>query len=159
MTFISLYSYFMIKRYNVSSYLPFVMIDFMTGFFLTYEVYGLSLFTFIFSIIYFILSNFLLYYILIDYIGKITSSKQLRARSNNEIDKGIKALENNDYNKAIESFSNAIKEHKKNYLGYMGMCNTLNKMDKKNLKKIHYYKKKCIKYAPKNLKESIKNKY
>jgi hypothetical protein len=39
------------------------------------------------------------------------------------------------------------------------MCNTLTKIDQKNIKKIKYYKKKCIKYAPKELKDSINNKY
>ena len=75
------------------------------------------------------------------------------------MDEGINALENEDYDLAMELFSNDIKEHKKNYLGYMGMFNTLVKIDEKNIKKINYYKKKCIKYAPNELKESINSKY
>ena len=100
-----------------------------------------------------------MYFLIIDYVGEITSNKVLTNISNIEVDKGIKALENDDYDLAIEAFSNAIKEHKKNYLGYMGMCNALTKMDKSNLKKLKYYKKKCIKYAPKELKNTISDKF
>ena len=39
------------------------------------------------------------------------------------------------------------------------MCNTLSKMDKKNIKKLKYYKKKCVKYAPKELKKAILDRY
>lgn len=113
----------------------------------------------VFGAIYFVISSGLIYYMVIDYVGKQTSNKALTKNSNVEVDKGLKALENDQYDKALESFNNAIKEHKKNYLGYMGMCNTLSKMDEKNLKKIKYYKKKCIKYAPKELKKSISEKY
>ena len=135
------------------------MIDFIIGLYLNFNIYGLNYFSILFSLLYFISSSGFLYLLLIDYLGKVTSRKKLKEKSNVEIDKGIKALENNEYEIALIAFSNAIKEHKKNYLGYMGMCNVLTKLDKENLKKIKYYKKKCIKYAPKHLKESINDKY
>lgn len=154
-----LYSYLISKRSSISTYLPLVMIDFIVGYFLCYNLYGLRLHMIVFGAIYFVISSGLIYYMVIDYVGKQTSNKALTKNSNVEVDKGLKALENDQYDKALESFNNAIKEHKKNYLGYMGMCNTLSKMDEKNLKKIKYYKKKCIKYAPKELKKSISEKY
>ena len=73
--------------------------------------------------------------------------------------KVLKAMQDNDLDIAIDEFKSAIKNYKKNYLGYMGICNILTRMDKKNLKKIKYYKKKCIKYAPKELKDNIVRRY
>ena len=61
--------------------------------------------------------------------------------------------------KQFELFKSAIKNYKKNYLGYMGMCDVLAKSNKKHLKKFKYYKKKCIKYAPSELKENIVRRY
>lgn len=153
------YLFLMSKKSAVSLYLPLVMSDFIFGFYLCFNIYGMSIYSLIFSLIYFVCSGAYMYFLVIDYLAETTSNKALSKISNLEIDKGIKALENDDYNLAIEAFSNAIKEHKKNYLGYMGMCNTLTKMDEKSLKKIKYYKKKCIKYAPKELKESIVDKF
>lgn len=153
------YSELILKKSNIGLYFPFVMIDYILGYYLCFNIYGMSLYSLLFSLIYFVCSSSYMYFLIIDYVGEITSNKALNKISNIEVDKGIKALEKDDYNLAIESFSNAIKEHKKNYLGYMGMCNTLTKMDKTNLKKIKYYKKKCIKYAPKELKDSINDKF
>ena len=153
------YAYFINKKSSFFMYLPFIMIDFIVGYFLCYKMYGLSVYTIIFGILYFVMSSGLIYFFIIDYVGKQTSNKTLTKNSNIEVDKALKALENDQYDMALKLFSNAIKEHKKNYLGYMGMCNTLERMDQKNLKKIKYYKKKCIKYAPKELKKSIGEKY
>ena len=157
--FLVFYSYLIWKKSDISSYILLVMIDYIFGYYLCISAYDINLQSLLFSLIYFVCGSGYMYFLIIDHVGKITSNKTLTNISNIEVDKGIKALENDDYNLALESFSNAIKEHKKNYLGYMGMCNTLTKMDKKNLKKLKYYKKKCIKYAPKELRNSINNKF
>lgn len=147
------------KKLRPGRFIPFVMLDFIVSFYLCYKSYGLDLHTILISLIYFIFSSSGIYFFIIDWLAKDTSSFKLSFSSNMEVDKGIKALEENDYEKALESFSKAIKDYKRNYLGYMGMCTTLSKMDKKNLKKINYYRKKCLKYAPRELRESITKKY
>ena len=152
--------FFIYKKWkNISSILPVVMIDYICLFYFSYVRNGLGLDTIIISIMAFFLANGFVLYLLANEIAISTSSRKLSYTSNDIVDEGIKALQNEDYDKALEAFSSAIKEYKKNYLGYMGMCTTLTKMDKKNIKKIKYYKKKCIKYAPRELKESISNKY
>ena len=140
MFFFSFYSYLIARKSNISSFLPLVMIDYLLGYYLCTIHYGINVQSLLFSVIYFVCASGYMYFLIIDYVGEITSNKVLTNISNIEVDKGIKALENDDYDLAIESFSNAIKEHKKNYLGYMGMCNTLTKMDKSDLKKLKYYK-------------------
>ncbi len=155
----SIYLLLFKKSKSVSTILPIIMIDYIVVFYFTYLNMGLGLDMILISILAFILSNSFVFYLLINDVAIATSSKKLYSVSNDIVDEGIKALENEDYDKALEAFSNAIKEYKRNYLGYMGMCTTLTKMDKKNIKKIKYYKKKCLKYAPRELKESIGKKY
>jgi len=152
LSIILLYSFMLYKKISVYHYIPFVMLDYSLVFYYCYLEYGASITSIYMSFIIFMFSSSFMYYLIL-----IVSSdfKKMKKIANMEIDKGIKALENRDYESAIESFSNAIKDHKTNYLGYMGMCNTLTNMDKINLKKLEYYKKKCIKYAPKELKKSI----
>lgn len=157
--FLSIYVFMLKMKFKTISFVPFVMIDFIISFYFSLNYFGYNSSAVIFAFVYFAISNGLVYYLIGYYLGKSTSSRYLIRTSNFEVDKGIKALENEDYDAAIEAFSNAIKEHKKNYLGYMGMCNTLSKMDKANLREFNYYRKKCIKYAPKDLKESISKKY
>lgn len=153
--------YFLIykKWASVSGIIPVIMIDYICIFYFTYLKNGIGVDTIAISLLAFLLSNGFILYLLIIKMATVTSNKMLSIASNDIVDEGIKALENEDYDKALEAFSSAIREYKKNYLGYMGMCTTLTKIDKNNIRKIKYYKKKCIKYAPRELKESISNKY
>jgi Tfp pilus assembly protein PilF len=80
--------------------------------------------------------NSILYIALINKVGEETSSKALTKKSNVYIDKGLKALEENKVDDAVNEFKSAIKSYKKNYLGYMGMCDALSKSEKKNLIKM-----------------------
>lgn len=157
---IGIVSYCLLKyNFKMFNYMMLIMVDFMFGFILIFNQIGINLIALVLSFLYFIVSGCFVYIILINSLGEKTSSKRMRSISNIEVDKGIKALENDDYQSAIDYFSKAIKDNKSNYLGYMGMCNTLFKYDAKNSKKLNYYKNKCIKYAPKELKESIKIRY
>ena len=110
------------------------------------------------SLALFIISNLGIYTFLVFNLAKSTSFKSMNKESNVFIDEGIKRLESNDYDNALIEFENAIKTHKKNYLGYMGMCDTIIKSNK-DKKRFEYYKKNAIKYAPRELKENIKKKY
>ena len=158
--FIGLFSLCLYKyKMEIYNYIMLLMIDFLLGFIICQTIIGVNFISLTFSIIYFSLSGVFLYYLLFEDLIDKTSFKTVRSLSNYEVDKGLKALEKDNYKEALECFTKAIKENKKNYLGYMGMCNTLHKIDKSNIKKIKYYKKKCIKYAPKGLKDSINDKY
>ena len=145
-----------IKIYN---YFMLILSDFLLCFLMVFKVIGTNINSIFISLFYFIFSSGYLYVLLGINLSKKTSIKALNTISNSEVDRGIKALENDNYDLAKDCFLSAIKQNKSNYLGYMGMCNTLNKFDKKNLKKIQYYKKKCIKYAPKELKDNIEKRY
>jgi len=155
--FISLY--YMFRKYRVGYIVSLVMLDYLLLSNICLHLHGASISTLVTSVIAFVSCNTLPYLVLINKIGKETSYKELNKNSNMYVDKGIKALEKEDIELAISEFESAIKSHKKNYLGYMGMCDALTRIDKKNLKKFKYYKKKCIKYAPENLKENIVKKY
>lgn len=147
------------NKTSVGRYVPFIMLDFIICFYLCYKSYGLDIFMVLTSLIYFAFSSFGVYFFIFEILVREEPKSKVAFLANIEIDKGIKALEENDYNLALETFSKVIKENKDNYLGYMGMCRTLSKMDKRNLKKINYYHKKCLKYAPRELRESINKKY
>ena len=156
--FLSIYFLLISRRSNVGKYIPFLILDFIAGFYLCYLKYDLGVFMVSISLIYFVFSSFCVYFAVFESLIRERPTSRVTL-ANFEIDRGIKALEDKDYELALEAFSKVIKEHKGNYLGYMGMCTTLSKMDKKNLKKIAYYRKKYIKYAPRELRESITNKY
>ena len=136
-----------------------VMLDYLFISYFGFLNYGDSIESIVVSVIVFVAINLVPYIILVNKIGEDTSIRSLNKHSNAYVDKGIKALEKEDIDLAISEFESAIKSYKKNYLGYMGMCDALSKSDKKHLKKFKYYKKKCIKYAPENLKENIIKKY
>lgn len=157
--FVLAYIVMLIRKNHAYSYIPFIVSDFLIGTYFCFQTFGYDFKSIFISLLLFIFSSGFLYSLIVNHSCKVYSYRQLKSISNMEIDKGIKALENNNYDVAIEAFTNAIKEHKKNYLGYMGMCSTLTKMDKKNLKKISYYKRKCIKYAPRELKETINDRF
>lgn len=158
-SFIFVLIYCIAKNYNLGYVVTLVMLDYMIMFHITGLFVGDGVISLIVSTISFIVMNSLLYIILINKIGIETSAKSLNKKSNVYVDKGIKALENDDIDSALNEFKNAIKSHKKNYLGYMGMCDALSKSPKKHIKKLKYYKKKCIKYAPKELKDNIVRRY
>ena len=146
-------------KMKIYNYVMLLMIDFLIGFMFCESLIGINILSITYAIMYFSLSGVFFYYLLFENLTDKTSLKNIKNSSNKQIDKGLNALEKDDYKEALECFSKAIKESKTNYLGYMGMCNTLTKIEKTNIKKIKYYKRKCIKYAPKELKESINNKY
>ena len=156
--FLSIYIIMLARKSNVEKYVPFIMLDFISAFYLCYLSYRLGAFMIAISLIYFMFSSFVIYFAIFESLVR-ERPISIHSLANIEIDRGIKALEDKDYDLALEAFSKVIKEHRENYLGYMGMCTTLSKMDKKNLKKIEYYRKKYIKYAPRELRESITNKY
>lgn len=158
-SFVFVFVYYIARNYNLGYMIMLVMLDYMFMFYLSSVYAGNGLQSLFVSVISFVIMNSILYPTLISKIGVETSYKSLNKKSNVFIDKGIKALENNDVDVALDEFKNAIKSHKKNYLGYMGMCDALNKTNKKDLRKFKYYKKKCIKYAPKELKENIVRRY
>lgn len=151
--------YYLLRKYNVGYLVLVVGIDYLLISYCSMIKYGANAYSVYISLITFVMMNFIPYFILINKIGEETSYKALNRYSNEYVDKGIKALEKEDIDLAISEFENAIKRHKKNYLGYMGMCDALSKKDLKHLKKFKYYKKKCLKYAPEKLKENIVKKY
>lgn len=151
--FVYLLTKYTTKLYN---YALLISADFLIGFLILGNSIGMNASGLFLSVFYFLASGAFFYYLLVDYVAQQTATRVLRNISDVEVDKGIKALENDNYELAIDYFTQAIKENKTNYLGYMGMYNTLNKFDKKNIRKIKYYKKQCLKYAPRELKESVK---
>lgn len=157
--FVALISWLLYKKSNLFYFVCLVMMDFLFVCLAYNGFAGVNIESLLVTLKYFVLSNGLVYFLSINYLAMETSPGRLKYNSNIEIDKGIKALENQDYDKAMEAFTNAIKEHKQNYLGYVGMCNVLSETDKKNLRKYKYYKKKSLRYAPDTIKEELKNKY
>lgn len=158
-SFVFISIYYSLRNYNLGYIVMIVMLDYLFTFYLTTLHVGENIHSLLISVICFVIMNSMLYFVLINKIGFETSSKALKKKSNVYVDKGIEALENDNVDIALSEFKNAIKSHKKNYLGYMGMCDALNKTSKKDLKKFKYYKKKCIKYAPSELKENIARRY
>lgn len=156
--FIFIYSIMIYKKCKSINFIPVIMLDFISNFYLCLASYGYGVTSIVISVTRFLIANVLLYYLIIFYI-ETNNVITLKKESRIAIDKGISALEKNEYDLALEEFKTAIKKHKENYLGYMGMCNTLKSMQSIDLKKLNYYKKKCVKYAPKELKENINNKY
>ena len=151
--------YYFIKNLNVGYTIALVMLDYLFMFALVKESMGANIYSLLISVFAFVLMNSVLYIVLINKIGSETSPRRMKGKSEVCIDNGLKAMQDNDLDIAIDEFKNAIKNYKKNYLGYMGMCDVLAKSNKKHLKKFKYYKKKCIKYAPSELKENIVRRY
>ena len=149
--------YFISKRFKMGKFLPILISDYLIAIYLTYG-FEFNVMHLLLSTIYFIAANGVIYGVMISYIAKDTTFKTVRSRSNEKVDLGIKALESDKYDDAFDLFKEAIREHKTNYLGYMGMCNTLTKMNKRDEREFSRYRKKCIKYAPRNLKGKIKDK-
>ena len=151
--------YYLFRRFNVGFTIMLVMIDYMFMFLLVEKILGASIQTLLIASIAFIMMNSLLYIALINKIGVETSPRRMKGKSEVCIDNALKAMQEDNMEMAVDEFKNAIKNYKKNYLGYMGMCDVLLKENKKHHKKFKYYKKKCIKYAPVELKENIVRRY
>ena len=151
--------YYFARKYNVMCIIMVLMLDYIFMFNLTGNYMGINIYSLLISAFAFVIMNSILYIVLVNKVGEETSSKALTKKSNVYIDKGLKALEENKVDDAVNEFKSAIKSYKKNYLGYMGMCDALSKSSKKSLLKMKYYKKKCIKYAPKELKDNIVRRY
>ena len=151
--------YYFARKYNVIYIIMILMLDYIFMFNLTGNYMGINIYSLLISVFAFAVMNSILYIALVNKVGEETSSKALTKKSNVYVDKGLKALEENKVDDAVNEFKSAIKSYKKNYLGYMGMCDALSKSEKKNLIKMKYYKKKCIKYAPKELKDNIVRRY
>ena len=154
---IFLYGYMFYKRKKVYAYMPFLMIDYLLQFYCVYLRYGMCIKSIYMSFIIFVITSGFLYWVILMYASDFKKGKKV---SNWKIDKGIKALERREYQLAEEYFLSAIREHKENYLGYLGMCNVIKSENKYcHSKKFEYYKKKCIKYAPRQLKPSLVERY